>query len=413
MDVVLKNIGATLEELPDKIRNHTKYKDYKEEMEEMAVDYTRYAANFARFRLALGPLELLNANQQGKVMESAFVNFGDVPISAKYFMEFLTTKVLKTDKQVYPLPRFLNEFFNELIKDFLNNDTCYGNRAKQKTRVSQSSITSYKKSPPLDNITAAMGSASRLDITNYSGEQLPILDVYGERGSPVSTKSLLDETNFLVFFAARTQPTEMMRGCKGGKRHRCTDDNGVEVTGDHDRGLWHYQIGKDRGIVKTIQLEKTDSPGLAEVRFEQEGYDGLAQLRVLYDAKIKTYLDVNAYPGSYIYIEPRGFDPGAASTDLTRMGVGGYYMIIRSSHTMAPGIAETEITAKWVAEIDKEIEKQGKANEKPKDKKSKCYSGGGERATAAAAQPGDSSAAGAPAAAKDNGTKKSGVRQYK
>tara|TARA_Y100001938_G_scaffold69128_1_gene95926 strand:+ start:735 stop:4187 length:3453 start_codon:yes stop_codon:yes gene_type:complete len=376
MDVMLENIGTTLKGLPDGIRNHKKYKLYTELMEQEAVDYTRYAENFARFRLALGPVELINSNKEGKVMESFFVNFGDIPISAKYFMEFLTTKVLKTDRQAYPLPKFLNDFFNELIRDFLNNDTCYGNRAKQKTRVSQSSITSYKKKAPLDNITAAMGNASRLDITNYSGEQLPILDVYGERGSPVSSKDIKDETNFLIFFAARTQPTDIMRGCKGGMKHKCYDDNGVEILGDHDRGLWHYQIGKDRGIVKTIQLEKTDSPGLAEVRFEQEGYDGLAQLRVLYDAKIKTYLDVNAFPGSYIYIEPRGFDPGAVSTDLTRMGVGGYYMIIRSSHTLGAGMAETEITAKWVAEVDKHIEEKGKADEKPTKKKSKCYSDG-------------------------------------
>ena len=389
MDVVLKNIGTTLESLPDKIKAMPEMKKdgYKGPLEEEARDYMRFSENFARFRLALGPLELLNSNAEGKVMESAFVNFGDVPISAKYFMEFLTTKILKTDKQAYPLPRFLNQFFNELVRDFLNNDTCYGNRAKQKTRMSQAAISSYKKSPPLDNITAAMGSASRLDITNYRGEQLPILDVFGERGSPVSHKDIKDETNFLIFFAARTQPTEKMRGCKGGRKHTCYDDNDVEVPGDHDRGLWHYQIGKDRGIVKTIKLEKTDSPGLAEVRFEQEGYDGLAQLRVLYDAKIKTYLDVNAYPGSYIYVEPRGFDPGALSTDLTRMGVGGYYMIIRSSHTLGPGIAETEITAKWVAEIDKKLEEIGKADEKPKEKKGKCYSGGGERKTAASAPP--------------------------
>ena len=395
MDVVLKNIGATLEELPDKIKAHPSFKDsstkgdtpYTEFLKQEIIDYRRYADNFAKFRLALGPLELLDANSKGKVMKSAFVNLGDIPISAKYFMEFLTTKVLKTDRQAYPLPKFLNDFFNELVRDFLNNDTCYGNRAKQKTRVSQSSITSYKKKAPLDNITAAMGSASRLDITNYSGDQLPILDVYGERGSPVSSKDIKDETNFLIFFAARTQPTDIMRGCKGGMKHTCYDDNGVAILGDHDRGLWHYQIGKDRGIVKTIQLEKTDSPGLAEVRFEQEGYDGLAQLRVLYDAKIKTYLDVNAFPGSYIYIEPRGFDPGAVSTDLTRMGVGGYYMIIRSSHTLGAGMAETEITAKWVAEVDKHIEEKGKADEKPKQKKGKCYSGGGDRKSAAIAMP--------------------------
>jgi hypothetical protein len=412
MDVILKNIGTTISELPAKLKEAQAVADtsYKEYIAEEVHDYNRYASNFARFRLALGPIELINANKKGKLMETAFVNFGDIPISAKYFMEFLTTKVLKTDRQAYPLPKFLNDFFNELIRDFLNNDTCYGNRAKQKTRLSQASITSFKKSPPLDNITAAMGSAGRLDITNYTKDKLPILEVMGERGSPVSSKDIKDETNFLIFFAARTQPTEQQVGCKHAPcTHPVTgEDAGL---GDHEKGIWHYQIGKDRGIVKSIQLEKTDSPGLAEVRFEQEGYDGLAQLRVMYDAKITTYLDVNAYPGSYIYIEPRGFDPAADSKVMTTMGIGGYYMIIRSSHTIGPGVAETEITAKWVAQIDSAAEQAAakkKEDEKPTEKKSKCYAGTDRKM--AAAMVGGTLAAAETAEellkAKDDGTKK-------
>ena len=62
-------------------------------------------------------------------------------------------------------------------------------------------------------------------------------------------------------------------------------------------------------------------------------------------------------------------------------------MIIRSSHTLGAGMAETEITAKWVAEVDKHIEEKGKADEKPKQKKGKCYSGGGDRKSAAIAMP--------------------------
>ena len=35
-------------------------------------------------------------------------------------------------------------------------------------------------------------------------------------------------------------------------------------------------------------------------------------------------------------------------------GIGGYYMIVRSEHSMGPGRMETTITAKWVAQIDAE-----------------------------------------------------------
>tara|TARA_Y100000034_G_C6613657_1_gene267342 strand:- start:83 stop:553 length:471 start_codon:yes stop_codon:yes gene_type:complete len=128
-------------------------------------------------------------------------------------------------------------------------------------------------------------------------------------------------------------------------------------------------IGKPQGIVKNIQLIKTDSPGLKEVRFEQEGYDGLSQLREVYDAKITCYGSPNIVPGTYIYVDPKGFAPkdhagkytyahAALGKEqridtmmLTRYGIGGYYMVIKAENSLGPGEFNTTITAKWVAEL--------------------------------------------------------------
>jgi hypothetical protein len=118
-------------------------------------------------------------------------------------------------------------------------------------------------------------------------------------------------------------------------------------------------IGRPKGLVKSINLQKTDSPGLTEVRFEQEGYDGLEQLRLVYDATIKTYANVHTFPGTYLYIDPHGFSPSTLSADgrkfdLTKFGIGGYHMVTRSEHSFGPGKAESTITAKFVAQIDRE-----------------------------------------------------------
>jgi hypothetical protein len=124
-------------------------------------------------------------------------------------------------------------------------------------------------------------------------------------------------------------------------------------------------LGKPRGIIKTIKLNKTDAPGLKEVRFEQEGFDGLQQLREVYDATITCYASPNTVPGTYIYIDPRGFAPNTSAfanirdkegkiidnASLTRLGIGGYFMVIRAENTFGPGTSETEITAKWVAQL--------------------------------------------------------------
>ena len=124
-------------------------------------------------------------------------------------------------------------------------------------------------------------------------------------------------------------------------------------------------MGRDRGIVKTIKLNKTDSPGLKEVRFEQEGYQGLYQLREIYDVNIETFCNIHAFPGTYIFVEPRGFSPSLGQFDidkfdLTDLGIGGYYMIISSKHDFGPGKMNTSITAKWVQSLDSEEESKQK-----------------------------------------------------
>ena len=120
---------------------------------------------------------------------------------------------------------------------------------------------------------------------------------------------------------------------------------------DEAAGIWHYQIGKSTGIVKSINMSKTDSPHLPETRFEQDGLDGLKQLRTVYDFIIKTYLDVSAWTGNYIYVEPRGFDPSGKfkEINLTELGLSGYLTVYRTEHVIQPGLAESTLYAKWVA----------------------------------------------------------------
>ena len=86
----------------------------------------------------------------------------------------------------------------------------------------------------------------------------------------------------------------------------------------------------------------------------QDGYDGLRQLRVVYDVEIDSYANVQTFPGTYIYVDPTGFDPGfqVDKISLTELGVGGYYMIIRSEHEFAAGKA---IVFEWFWTWSREV----------------------------------------------------------
>jgi hypothetical protein len=174
-------------------------------------------------------------------------------------------------------------------------------------------------------------------------EYQPLLQVGGKRNTPdKGNPGMAREVNYMIYSVGRTQPAEYM---KGDKKF------------DEDRGIFHYILGRDKGIIKRIDLQKTATPGLQEVRFEQSGYDGLKQLLVQYDVSIETYLNIKTFPGTYLFVDPRGFDPSSnlipcSDDNLTEYGIGGYYMIISSEHTISADTAPTtKIIAKWVNKI--------------------------------------------------------------
>lgn len=358
MDIILENIDTRLRLFSNldtwfAIQTHNKDNSgskwsadiSSDERQRQVKKHKEFHQQFKKFRLLLGPVEIVNPQNNGA---SRFVDFGSIPISTRYFIEWLTEKMLKTEQTTYNLSVFLNDFFNTLVRNFLNNDTCFtGFSTKQKTRLSSATLTSYKSSDqPLDEITQWVDLSRRK--ANISQMPRPVLNISGPSGIPVSDGGVQNEINYLIFFAGRVQPTELMNGSRAE---------------DEARGIFHYLLGRPRGIVKTLSLSKTEAKYLKEVRFEQEGFDGLEQLREVYDATIDCYANVKTFPGTYIYVDPRGFAPNqitydGGTLDLTKFGIGGYFMIIRSEHTFGPGQAETKLTAKWVSQLANEAEEE-------------------------------------------------------
>ena len=396
VDSVLEGIQNELDNLPDLIDeylatgNDLKYgcllRNKKEE-------YLRCRESFKKIRILLGPAEFVGAKKGPNGQDSVFVNLGDIPISTKYFVEWMTSKFLKKNEIVYSLSQFMNDVINNLVNQFLNGTKCPIRGSKQKVRLNQAAITGesiplgsdghendmHKEAGGHSALFSGHGNAScppfkvpnmmsnyiysgfdpyhaprdlfttyfeytaysRLNVTTWPSE-IPILCPSGL--SPTSARTTIgssEEINYMIYFVGQVMPTSMMQGIKSL---------------DEEMGVYHYMLGRDRGLVKNIKLQKTATPGLAEVRFEQEGYNGLEQLRVVYDAEIESFANVNTFPGTYIFIEPAGFSPSAKQNqiDLTRYGIGGYYMIIRSHHLFAEGKLDTRIEAKWVNQLEAE-----------------------------------------------------------
>ena len=347
----------------------------------------RAKAQFEKLRLVLGPVEIRDPFDSKNVQ---FCSLGDIPLSLNYFTEFLTKKMIGRDEVYYPLTNFVKDLVSEVIKNFLNNDGCFDFGIRQKLKLNSTTITAYNREENkfhslnkgyeiakkefeyeegqvrLDDITyfIANNTVSKNQETGKNEPDFgfgnvmdlsrapikPLLQISGPDRLPISNPPVEREMNYYIFYAGRAYPTDLMTG-----------NEAVDAA----NGIFHYVLGKDRGIVKNISLDRTDMKGMKELRFEKEGFDGLTQLREVYNANIDSFLNVQALPGSYIYVDPRGFSP-EAGINYSQFGIGGYYMITRAEHSIGVGKADTKIVAKWVADTNGRIRSGENESDKSK-----------------------------------------------
>jgi hypothetical protein len=346
----------------DKFGRNAQLKKYisKKYEEEMPQKKFGNIQQFKKMRIVLGPLEISKISNEKTTNEICTI--GDIPISLNYFIDFLSDKVIARDISHYPISKFVKDIINQLLKEFINSEDCSGANTSQRVSVNSTTVVGYNtQEGGLDTITELCSKYTNevaktngnyfqkgvLILDQLKGDVFPLVKISADRSNPNTNKGIEMMTNFYVFSAGRTYPTDKYVG------NRAIDASA---------GIFHYILGQDRGIVKNIKLQKTNTPGLKEVRFEQEGYAGLEQLREVYNVAIDCYLNPQTFPGTYIYIPPEGFSPSSIVEDLrddngniidlTKFGIGGYYMITKTTHQIAPGIGDTSIEAAWVASKD-------------------------------------------------------------
>ena len=123
---------------------------------------------------------------------------------------------------------------------------------------------------------------------------------------------------------------------------------------DRKKGIYHYYIGLDKGLVKSINFDKADVQGLREARQAEAG--NLGQIRDVYNAKVKMVGNSLYYPGMKLFLNPPiGFgrpeqdgSEGGFGTLSNLLGIGGYYDVITVDSTISRGGQyDTELNCVW------------------------------------------------------------------
>jgi hypothetical protein len=272
-----------------------------------------------------------------------YVSLADIPISLNLFTNFLFEKIIKTHRETYPFGVFIKDIISELV--FPAISPTYLGRSKAANGYSTTNNTHIRFSTlnltvPLETTYANANEEDKKDpllkfpinFNKSSGLTYPSLDQQAINNLKNLNLRLNKSNNstidYFIIFCSSQFPANLY--------------NGIEKD-DNEKGIFHFRLGTDSGIIKSINFSKTDSPFYREALAHQEGMQNAHMLRQVYDAEIKLFGNNIYRPGDIIYIESVYSIPGR-EVELEVLNIDGYYMITKINTSFSENIFETTLT---------------------------------------------------------------------
>ena len=128
--------------------------------------------------------------------------------------------------------------------------------------------------------------------------------------------------------------------------------NAGDIDKDFNDRILHFRIGSDSSMIKKITFSRTQNQYYKEARATQSGNPNPTLLQEVYDASITMFGNDIFHPGEIIYIEPIFFTGNKAIEVQTKLGLGGYYVVIDSGTSVNENIYETTINAVLVGHLE-------------------------------------------------------------
>ena len=119
-------------------------------------------------------------------------------------------------------------------------------------------------------------------------------------------------------------------------------------------GIFHFNIGSDRGLLKNMKFTKSALKGMSEWRSKQAiegGNDQLAQLREVYDCSINLIGNTLFTPGMLFYANASLIglgDPANVGSLAYQLNLGGYFAIMNTEMSIRSGEFTTRLVGKQV-----------------------------------------------------------------
>jgi len=322
---------------------------------------------FDKINIILGCVEYFDPVE----MKSMHINLADIPISLNRWNEWFINKMQRPGVTSYSLRQFIKETLNSLVLDVLGGSSCYGADSKFSKQIfdigiSNFTLPAYKNGDgEYENPAKFLTDPSHYikageDGTNFRIDLKKIQASLNKRSLFEINEDNTEVYHFIAIYARGYESSTLLgletdeeakQAVEEGFLKDSKQFQGAELPGDLSRGIFHFYMGHNQGLVKSIKFNRTDQKYLAESRILGQGHFGYNQLRGRYEATVVMQGNTFFLPGQYIYINPRSVGSGDMGTEYEDqallLGLGGYYVVLDIESNITPEFYETTLKCVW------------------------------------------------------------------
>jgi len=270
--------------------------------------------------------------------DTEVVNFclADMPISLNLFNQWYFEYIVIQQKSTMTALHFLQLFFRHYVENIFKLPCFYClNDSKFNTKmISFSSNLRDDNTCRITNQKISLDSESGVKWGNDYPINIDQMDIESTRTQNKSNK-LID---YYIIYSSSFSLSRVGVG----------KDDFDRQQKDFRKGIYHYYLGRDRGLVKRAKFSREDNPQLEAAQIEKnmektsDGQNGhLIYNKGVYNVNLEMVGNSMYTPGQFIYVNSR------ALRTHPDFQIGGYYSIIKVSNIIEAGKFDTNLECKW------------------------------------------------------------------
>lgn len=255
-------------------------------------------------------------------LQTKVINIGDIPITLKSFMNWLSNDIISKDLPNLSFGQFLDKIFKNLVYKNFN------------TRFIKF-FPSYDFKINTKQATVDLDFTEEKDNENDPNHVYPEKTFYNIKESMAKTASKNNKgrKDYLFIFPESEKPK--------GRKANYEDDF-------YNNNIHHFYVGEEKGLLRSVKFSREDMPRLETVNVGKANEAGnLGFIRHPYRAQIQLFGNTIFDTGNIIYLSPTYPGTGIRNSAFHKIGLSGYYVVHAVDSYIEMGEYRTELNCYW------------------------------------------------------------------